>query len=78
MIVVPITKRMDIIMSMQVCPISPININYEENNGEKLFLPNKNFNIIYPYMENMIVVPNHKKIGDYYENPSLTHFTDKH
>ena len=32
----------------------------------------QNINIMYPNVENMIVVPNHKKIGDYYENPSLT------
>ena len=32
---------------------------------------------MYPIVENMIVAPNHKKNGDYYENRSLTHFTDQ-
>ena len=32
---------------------------------------------MYPNMEKMIIVPNPKKNGDYYENPSLTHFMDK-
>ena len=28
-------------------------------------------------MENLIIVPNHMKNVDYYENPSWTHFMDK-
>ena len=40
MIVVPITKIMEIMMSIQVCLISRININYEENGGKKAFLAN--------------------------------------
>ena len=37
MVVMPITKRMEIIMSIQDCLISRININYRENNGKKSF-----------------------------------------
>ena len=37
MIVVPITKGMDIIMSIQVCLISWMNINYKENGGRNSF-----------------------------------------
>ena len=37
MIVVPITKRMEIIMSIQVCLISQINFDYKENGGKKSF-----------------------------------------
>ena len=37
MIVMPITKRMEIIMSIQVCLISWMNINYKENRGKKSF-----------------------------------------
>ena len=37
MIVVPLTKRVEIIMSIQVCLISRLNINYEENGGKKTF-----------------------------------------
>ena len=31
---------------------------------------------MYPNAVNMIVVPNNKKNGDHYENPSLTHLMD--
>ena len=37
MIIVPITKRMEIIMSIQNCPISWKNIIYRENGGRKSF-----------------------------------------
>ena len=32
---------------------------------------------MYPNEVNMIVVPNNKKNGDYYEYPSLSQFKDK-
>ena len=58
MIVVPITKRKDIIMSVQVCLISPINFDYKENDGKKkLFFQIQSINIVYSNVENMIVVP---------------------
>ena len=37
MITVPLTKRMDIIISIQVCIISWVNINYKANGGKKCF-----------------------------------------
>ena len=40
-IVVPITKRIEIIMSLQVCLISQINFYYEENGGKNDLLPNQ-------------------------------------
>ena len=40
MIVVPITKRMEIVISIQVCIISWMNFDYEENVGKKAFLAN--------------------------------------
>ena len=40
MIVMPITKRMEIVISIQVCLISRINFDYKENGGKKAFLPN--------------------------------------
>ena len=40
MIVMPITKRMEIIMSIQVCLISWMNFDYKENGGKKAFLAN--------------------------------------
>ena len=36
-IVVPITKAMEIILSIQVCLISRMNFDYEENGGKKTF-----------------------------------------
>ena len=38
MIVVPIRKRMEITMSIDVCLISRINFDYKENGGKKSFL----------------------------------------
>ena len=40
MIKVPITKRIEIVMSIQVSLISRMNFNYEENGGKKPFLAN--------------------------------------
>ena len=40
MIVVPITKTMENIMSVQVCLISWMTINYKKNGGKKAFLTN--------------------------------------
>ena len=39
-IVVPITKGIGIVMSIQVCLISRINFDYKENAGKKAFLAN--------------------------------------
>ena len=44
----------------------------------KVFLPKQHINIIYPNKENVIVVPNREKNGDYYENLSLSHSMDEH
>ena len=76
MIVVPITKTMVIITSIQVWLISRMNINYSKN-GEMKSLQIQSINILYPKEVNMIIVPNHKNNGYYYEYPSLCHFTDE-
>ena len=39
-IVQPITKRMKIVMSIQVCPISRMTFDCEENGGKKALLEN--------------------------------------
>ena len=57
MIIAAITKRIEIIMSTQVCLIPRMNFNYMENGGKKLFLQIQSINIVYPNVENMIVVP---------------------
>ena len=41
MIVTPITKKMKIVMSIQVCLISWMNFDYKENSGKKAFLANQ-------------------------------------
>ena len=61
MILVPLTKRMEVIASIQVCLIWWSNFDCKENGGEKMFLAKPNTNIMYPNKKNIIVVPNHKK-----------------
>ena len=39
-IVVPITKRMEIVMGIQVCLILWMNIDYDKNGGKKVLLAN--------------------------------------
>ena len=62
MIVMPITKRMEIIISFQVCFNSRMNFDYKRNGGKKLFLQIKSINIMHPNMENMIVLPMTKRM----------------
>ena len=59
-IAAPITKGIEIIMGIQVCVISWMNINYKEGGGKKLFMQFQNINIMYPKEKNMIVVPTTK------------------
>ena len=60
MIVVPITKRMEIIMSVQVCLISGMKSDYNKNGGKKAFPANPNHQYHVSNVENMIVVPTTK------------------
>ena len=63
MTVVPKTKRIEIIMSIQVYLISQMNFDYKENSGKKtFFLQIKSITIMYPNKVNMIVVPIAKRI----------------
>ena len=63
MIAVPITKRMQLIMSIQVCLISQMNINYKENGGKKSFSCKiQGIQIAYPNVGNMIAVPITKRM----------------
>ena len=64
-------------MSIQVWLISWISFDYKENGRKKAFLQIQCNNIVYPNMEDIIVVCNHKRNGDYYENLSLSHFIDE-
>ena len=75
MIVVPLMKRMEIIISIQVCLISWINC--KENGGKKASLANpKHQYLVSQWGENDCSARN-KKNEDYYEYPSLPHFIDE-
>ena len=62
MITVPITERMKIVMSIQVCLISWMNIDYGKWLKETDFLQIQSINIMYRNEENVIVVPIRKRI----------------
>ena len=62
MILVLITKRIEISTSIQVCLISQMNINYREMVEGKLFLLIQSVKIVYPNRENVIIVPITKRI----------------
>ena len=77
MIVMPKTKRMEIIMNIQVCLISQMNFDYKENAGKKALLANPKCQYhVSQYGEHYCHAKN-KKNGYYYEYPSLTHLMDE-
>ena len=78
MIIIPITKRMDIITRIEVCLISWMNFCYKENGGKESFsCKSKHQYRVSQYGEHDCSAHN-KKNGDYYEYPSLPHFMDEH
>ena len=77
MIVVPITKRMESIMSIQVCLISWMNLDCKENDGKMGFLVNLNHQYRVSQCGEHDCHANNNKNVDCYEYPSLSHFTDK-
>ena len=81
MIVVPIKKRIEIVMSIQICLISRMNFYYEENGAKKaLFAKPKHqyhvFQCVSHYGEHDCSAKN-KKNGDCYGLPSLSHSIDE-
>ena len=69
---------MDIIMSIQVCLISQMNINYKENGGKKSVSCKSKASIsCFPMGEHNCSAHNEKN-GDYNEYPSFYHFMDEH
>ena len=64
-IVVPITKRIDIIMSIQVCLISRGNFDYKENGGKKAFLANPTHQYCVSQCGEHDYRANNKTNGDY-------------
>ena len=78
MIVLPITKRMEIIMYIHVCLISRINFDYTKNIGKKAFLANPKHQYRVSQCREHDCGAHNKKNKDYYEYPSLSHCTDEH
>ena len=72
MIVVPITKKIEIIMSIEVYLNSLMNINYKENDGKKSFSTKSKASI-----SCTPISAYNKNNGDNYEYPSLSHLTNK-
>ena len=77
MTVVLLTKRMEIIMATQVCLISQMNINYEENGEKKSFSCNPKHGYHVSQLGELDCSTHNKKNGDYYEHLSLSHFMDE-
>ena len=73
MIVVPITKRVEIVMSIQVCLISQMNFDYEENGGKKAFLANPKHQYRLSQCGKQDCNAKNKKYGDCFGYPSLSH-----
>ena len=65
MIVMPRTKRMEIFMSIQVCLISWMNFNYEENGGKKALLANPKHQYRVSQCVEHDCNANNKKNGDF-------------
>ena len=76
-IVVPITKEIEIIMSIQVCLISRMNFDYKENGGKKSFSCKSKASISCIPIWKQDCRAKKKGIGDHFEYPSLSHFTDE-
>ena len=77
MIVMPIRKRMEIVMRIQVCLISRMNFGYEENGGNKALLANPKHQYHVSQQRELDRHANNKKNGDYYVYRSLSHFMDE-
>ena len=77
MIVVPITKRMEIVISIQVYLNSQMNFDYKESGGKKAFLANPKHQYHVSQYGEHDCATNKKGNGDYYEYPNLPQFMDE-
>ena len=71
MVVVPITKRMEIIMGIQVYLFSRMNFDFKENGGKKSFSCKSKASMSCIRIWRTLFSANNKKNRDYYEYPSL-------
>ena len=74
-IVRPITKRMEIITSIQVFLLSLMNFDHIENGGKKAFLANPKHQCNVSQCVELACCTNNKMNGDYHVHPLLSHFT---
>ena len=73
-----ITIRMEIMLGIQVCLFWWMNFDFMENNGKKKFSCKKqSIKTVSPNGKNMVIMPNHKKNGDYDGNASLSLLMDE-
>ena len=77
MIVVPITKGIEIVIGIQVCLISWMKIDFRENSGKKPFTANLRLQYRASQCGEHDCCANNRKNGDYYMHPCLSHLTDK-
>ena len=63
MVAMPITKRMESVMGIQVCPISWLNFDYTENGGKKAFPANPKHQYCVSYYGEHDCNANNKKNG---------------
>ena len=76
-ILVPVTKRMETIMSIQVCLLCQMNFDNMENGAKKAFLANPKHKYHISQCGEHDCHANNKNKGDYYEYLSLSLLTDK-
>ena len=67
-----------IVLRIQVCLISRMNFDSMENCGKKALLANPKNQYRVSHCGEHDCPANSKKNGDYYEYPSLSHFTEEH
>ena len=72
-----ITKRIEIIMDIQVCPISRMNFDYEENGGKQALLANPKHQHRVSQCGEHDYGANKKWNRDYYEYQILSYFLDE-
>ena len=74
----PTTNRMEIVISIQICPILWMNINYKENGGKKSFCYKQKNQYRGSQCGEHDFSAHNEKYGDYNEYRSLSYFTDEH
>ena len=76
-IVVPVTKGIEIIMSIQVCLNSWKNFHFKENGGKKAFHANPKPQYHISQCGGQDCRVNNQKNGDYYEYPNVSPFSNE-